>query len=103
MGPVAAGHSHSVTGQAADLVTSSQAADAVTSNSASRYNKQRGSVFDGWVEPTDDWQTAGIHQAASHVPVPDVFVSTNSDMMLHCVSPTVSLLCASTYINRYSI
>jgi len=65
MGPLAAGRGHSVTGQAADPPMSSFASQ----------NKQHGYVFDGWAEPSSDWQRAGAHQAASHVQMPDVCVS----------------------------
>jgi len=70
MGPVAAGHGHSVTNEAADPLLSS---------SASRTNKQHGGVFDGWAEPSSEWQRAAVvHPLPSPVQMADVCVSANS-------------------------
>ena len=76
MGPVAAGHARIVTSQTADD-------PALTTSFASRNTKQHRRVFDGWAEPSGDWQRAGVYQAASSVQMPDICVSASSSMILY--------------------
>ena len=83
IGPLAVGHGHLVTTQATEPSVSS-----IASGNA----KQHGRLFDGWAEPSNDWQTVDIQQADLRVPVPDICVSAYSEMIRGCGSIVIMWL-----------